>query len=91
MDDGGTEAEGKPDVTEKGDRHMDAEPWVSHEDIFGSIKANRHEHRVEEAEKGEWSDEQIQLPHPRQVLDEEAGEHQSHDEDGDDEEHVRER
>lgn len=91
MDNGGTEAESKTDVTEKGDSHMDAEPWVTHEDIFGPIKADRHEHRVEEAEKGERCDEQIQLPHSRQVLDEDAGEHQGHDEDGDDEEHVRER
>ena len=91
MDDGCAEAEGKTDVAEQGDRHVDAEPRESQQDVFGIVKADRHEYRVQEAEKSERRDEQIELAHGRDVLDDESGNHHSQDENGDDEEHVRER
>ena len=77
-------------VPEQRQYYVDAEEGIFHENRFGRLKAEGHQQRVEQAEKGEGRGQQAEVANARIALAEQARNHQGHDQRSDDYQHIGE-
>ena len=78
-------------MADQGDDQVHAQPGETHQHGFGIVKADRHEHGIEENEEGQRCQQQTQVSGSGPAFEEQAGNQKCDDEQGQQEYQVGDR
>ena len=87
-DDGGAAGQGKAHQADQGEGHVHPQPGVPQQDGLGFLKADRHQHRVEQPEESQRGQQQAQMAHAGIPLEQQGDDEQGDDEQGNHHEHA---